>query len=79
MVYDALFGMGISLSEPALKLVDGKNYAVLATVNADGSPQAWPRVDDARRGPGGKAAGWRCHGRHRGEVRTNRHVSHRAL
>jgi Pyridoxamine 5'-phosphate oxidase len=31
--------MGIPLSEPALKLVDGKNYAVLATVNPDGSPQ----------------------------------------
>jgi PPOX class probable F420-dependent enzyme len=31
--------MGIALSEPTLKLVDGKNYAVLATVNPDGSPQ----------------------------------------
>ena len=31
--------MGIPLSEATLKLVDGKNYAVLATVNADGSPQ----------------------------------------
>jgi PPOX class probable F420-dependent enzyme len=31
--------MGVPLSEPALKLVDGKNYAVLATVNPDGSPQ----------------------------------------
>jgi PPOX class probable F420-dependent enzyme len=31
--------MGIRLSESALKLIDGKNYAVLATVNADGSPQ----------------------------------------
>ncbi|HEX8008250.1 MAG TPA: PPOX class F420-dependent oxidoreductase [Trebonia sp.] len=31
--------MGIQLSESALKLIDGKNYAVLATVNADGSPQ----------------------------------------
>jgi PPOX class probable F420-dependent enzyme len=32
-------GMGIPLSETALQLVDGKNYAVLATVNPDGSPQ----------------------------------------
>jgi PPOX class probable F420-dependent enzyme len=31
--------MGIQLSESALKLIDGKNYAVLATVNTDGSPQ----------------------------------------
>ena len=31
--------MGIPLSEPALALLDGKNYAVLATVNPDGSPQ----------------------------------------
>ena len=31
--------MGIPLSETALRLVDGKNYAVLATVNPDGSPQ----------------------------------------
>jgi PPOX class probable F420-dependent enzyme len=31
--------MGISLSEATVKLVDGKNYAVLATVNRDGSPQ----------------------------------------
>jgi PPOX class probable F420-dependent enzyme len=31
--------MGIPLSEATLRLVDGKNYAVLATVNADGSPQ----------------------------------------
>ena len=31
--------MGIRLSEPATRLVDGRNYAVLATVNADGSPQ----------------------------------------
>ena len=31
--------MGIALSETALRLVDGKNYAVLATVNPDGSPQ----------------------------------------
>jgi PPOX class probable F420-dependent enzyme len=27
------------LSEPTLRLVDGRNYAVLATVNSDGSPQ----------------------------------------
>jgi len=32
-------GMGIRLSEPAIALIDGRNYAVLATVNADGSPQ----------------------------------------
>jgi PPOX class probable F420-dependent enzyme len=31
--------MGIRLSESAIKLIDGRNYAVLATVNADGSPQ----------------------------------------
>ena len=31
--------MSIPLSEAALRLVDGKNYAVLATVNRDGSPQ----------------------------------------
>jgi PPOX class probable F420-dependent enzyme len=31
--------MGIQLSEPAIALIDGRNYAVLATVNADGSPQ----------------------------------------
>ncbi len=31
--------MGIPLSEAALRLVDEKNYAVLATVNPDGSPQ----------------------------------------
>ena len=31
--------MGIPLSEATLKLVDGRNYAVLATVNPDGSPQ----------------------------------------
>jgi hypothetical protein len=30
--------MGIALSEETLRLVDGKNYAVLATVNPDGSP-----------------------------------------
>jgi PPOX class probable F420-dependent enzyme len=32
-------GMGIRLSESAIRLIDGRNYAVLATVNADGSPQ----------------------------------------
>ena len=31
--------MGIPLSDTAQRLVDGKNYAVLATVNPDGSPQ----------------------------------------
>ena len=31
--------MGIQLSESARRLVDGRNYAVLATVNRDGSPQ----------------------------------------
>ena len=31
--------MGIPLSEAALALLDGKNSAVLATVNPDGSPQ----------------------------------------
>jgi len=31
--------MGIAFSEATLRLVDGKNYAVLATVNPDGSPQ----------------------------------------
>src|SRR6202050_4633803 len=31
--------MGIELSEAALRLLDGRNYAVLATVNPDGSPQ----------------------------------------
>ena len=32
-------GMGIPLSEATLALLDGRNYAVLATVNPDGSPQ----------------------------------------
>jgi len=32
--------MGIALSEATLRLVDGRNYAVLATVNRDGSPQS---------------------------------------
>ncbi len=31
--------MAIPLSEATLKLLDGKNYAVLATINPDGSPQ----------------------------------------
>ncbi len=31
--------MGIPLSDATIRLVDGKNYVVLATVNADGSPQ----------------------------------------
>jgi PPOX class probable F420-dependent enzyme len=31
--------MPVVLSEPTLRLVDGRNYAVLATVNSDGSPQ----------------------------------------
>ena len=31
--------MGIRLSESAIALIDGRNYAVLATVNAGGSPQ----------------------------------------
>jgi PPOX class probable F420-dependent enzyme len=31
--------MGISLSAETRRLLDGRNYAVLATVNADGSPQ----------------------------------------
>src|ERR1700678_1698430 len=31
--------MGMAFSEATLRLVDGKNYAVLATVNPDGSPQ----------------------------------------
>ena len=31
--------MGIPLSDATIRLVDGQNYAVLATVNPDGSPQ----------------------------------------
>jgi PPOX class probable F420-dependent enzyme len=31
--------MGIPLNDATLRLIDGKNYAVLATVNPDGSPQ----------------------------------------
>jgi PPOX class probable F420-dependent enzyme len=30
--------MAISLSEATLQLLDGRNYAVLATINPDGSP-----------------------------------------
>src|SRR5271154_2870407 len=32
--------MAISLSSSAVRLLDGQNYAVLATVNADGSPHS---------------------------------------
>ena len=31
--------MGIQLSDATIRLVDGRNYAVMATVNPDGSPQ----------------------------------------
>ena len=31
--------MPIAMSQPTLRLLDGRNYAVLATVNPDGSPQ----------------------------------------
>lgn len=31
--------MSISLSDATVVLVDGKNYAILATINPDGSPQ----------------------------------------
>jgi PPOX class probable F420-dependent enzyme len=31
--------MAIQYSDPTLRLLDGKNYAVLATTNPDGSPQ----------------------------------------
>jgi len=31
--------MGIPLNDATLRLLDGKNYAVVATVNPDGSPQ----------------------------------------
>jgi PPOX class probable F420-dependent enzyme len=31
--------MSISLSDATVALLDGKNYAVLATINPDGSPQ----------------------------------------
>src|SRR5262245_4659777 len=36
--YRAAMGM-ITLNDATLRLLDGKNYAVLATVNSDGSPQ----------------------------------------
>jgi PPOX class probable F420-dependent enzyme len=42
--------MGIILSNAALRLLDGPNYAVLATVNPDGSPQTsvmWVGRDEA--------------------------------
>jgi PPOX class probable F420-dependent enzyme len=32
-------GVAITFSDETLRLLDGRNYAVLATVNADGSPQ----------------------------------------
>ena len=41
--------MTIPLTQPTYALVDGKNYAVLATVNPDGSPQTsviWIGRDD---------------------------------
>ena len=41
--------MTIPLTQPTLALVDGKNYAVLATVNPDGGPQTsviWVGRDD---------------------------------
>ena len=31
--------MGISFNDATVRLLDGRNYAVLATVNTDGSPQ----------------------------------------
>jgi Pyridoxamine 5'-phosphate oxidase len=31
--------MPVALSQPTLSLLDGRNYAVLSTVNPDGSPQ----------------------------------------
>jgi PPOX class probable F420-dependent enzyme len=41
--------MTIPLTQPTLTLIDGKNYAVLATLNPDGSPQTsviWVGRDD---------------------------------
>jgi PPOX class probable F420-dependent enzyme len=35
-----LRGMSVSLNETVRALVDGKNYPVLSTLNADGSPQS---------------------------------------
>jgi PPOX class probable F420-dependent enzyme len=34
-----VLGVAISFSDATLKLLDGPNYAVLATLNPDGSPQ----------------------------------------
>ena len=34
-----MLGVAISFSDATLKLLDGPNYAVLATLNRDGSPQ----------------------------------------
>jgi len=31
--------VGISFNDATVRLLDGRNYAVLATLNADGSPQ----------------------------------------
>src|SRR5579875_4033335 len=42
--------MGFAFSEATLRLLDGRNYAVLATVNPDGSPQTsvmWVARDGA--------------------------------
>jgi PPOX class probable F420-dependent enzyme len=41
--------MAIPLTQPTLRLIHGKNYGVLATVNPDGSPQTsviWIGRDD---------------------------------
>ena len=38
-LFRACAGMGFELSPAALALLDGRNYAVLATVNPDGGPQ----------------------------------------
>jgi len=41
--------MGIRLNDATLKLIDGRNYAVVGTVNADGSPHTsvvWISRDD---------------------------------
>ena len=41
--------MTIPLTQPTLTLIDGKNYAVLSTLNPDGSPQTsviWVGRDD---------------------------------
>ena len=34
-----LVPVGISLNDATIRLLDGRNYGVLATLNADGSPQ----------------------------------------